>query len=58
MNGKTPTKKVGAGAVAGALSVLLVWAVQQAGMDVTAEISSAFTTLLTFVTSWMVKDAD
>lgn len=58
MNSKTPTRKVGAGAVAGALSVLLIWAAQQAGVTVPAEISSAFTTLVSFVTGYFIKDAD
>ena len=56
MNGHTPTKKVGAGALAGAVSVIAVWALQQTGVNMPAEISSAFTTLLTFATSWYVAD--
>lgn len=53
---KVPTRKVGAGALAGALSVIIVWVVSEAGMDVPAEISSAFTTVLTFVTSWLIPE--
>jgi hypothetical protein len=50
--------KVGAGAVAGALSVILVWVITLVvGKDaVPPEIAAAFTTVLTFAVSWFVPD--
>lgn len=50
--------KVGAGAFAGALSVILVWLITLfAGKDaVPPEIAAAFTTVLTFAVSWFVPD--
>ena len=56
MNGKTPSRKVGAGALAGALSVLIIWAAQQAGVTVPAEVSSSFTTMLSLLTSYFVTE--
>ena len=56
MNNLTPTRKVGAGAVAGAVSILLVWGLQQAGVSLPAEIASSLTTILTFATSWFVPE--
>ena len=58
MNNLTPTRKVGAGAVAGAISILLVWGLQQAGVSLPAEIASSLTTILTFVTSWFVPEGE
>lgn len=55
-NDRMPTRKVGIGALGGALSVLLVWGLQQSGMEVSAEISSAFTMLLTFALSYFVSE--
>jgi hypothetical protein len=56
MNGQTPTRKVGIGAVAGALSVIVVWGISFI-VDVPAEIASAFTTILTFAVAWFVPDS-
>lgn len=58
MNGKTPTRKVTGGAIAGALSVVLIWITQQMGVIVPAEISSAVTTLITFATSYWLSDPE
>jgi hypothetical protein len=54
----TPTRKVGAGALAGAFSVILVWVVGAfAGVTVPAEVAAAQTVIFTFVVSWLVSDA-
>lgn len=52
----TPTRKVGAGAIAGALSIIIVWFLGMAGVTVPPEVASAFTVLLTFAVSWFVPD--
>jgi hypothetical protein len=52
-----PTNKVGSALLAGALSVILVWAIKQfAHQDIPAEVGSAFTTILGFVTAYLVPD--
>lgn len=51
-----PTRKVGAGALAGALSVILVWAFGRAGVDIPAYVASAITVVLTFLVSYVVKE--
>lgn len=58
MNGKTPTRKVGVGATAGAISALIVWGLQQTGLTIPAEIASFFTTAVTGITSYFVKDTE
>lgn len=59
MNTMTPTRKVGAGALAGALSVIIIWVVVAfGGIDVTPEVASAFTVVLTFFVSYYVPEKD
>lgn len=45
--------KVKAGGVAGAATVLLVWAAGQAGVDVPPEVASAVTVLLSAAAGWV-----
>lgn len=53
----TPTKKVTAGGLAGALSVLIVWALGEfGGLTIPPEIASAITTVLAFATSYFVPE--
>jgi len=54
----TPTRKVGIGAVAGAVSAILIWAVGRYGLAVPGEIGSAVTTVLTFAASYFVTDPE
>jgi len=52
-----PNRKVGAGALAGAISVLLVWLVKHfSGTDIPAEQASGLTTIITFITSYFVTE--
>jgi hypothetical protein len=51
----TPQPKVVAGGAAGAVSVILVWAVGLAGLEVPAEIASAVTVLISFAASDIKK---
>ncbi len=53
---KSIERKVGAGGLAGALSVILVWIISEVGADIPGEVASAITTVLTFVTAWVVPD--
>jgi hypothetical protein len=50
--------KVSAGATAGALSVVLVWTLAQAGVVLPPEVSSALTTLLSAAAGYMKKVVD
>jgi hypothetical protein len=52
----TPTTKVTAGALAGALSIILVWLIGFAGVTVPPAVASAFTVILTFGVSWLVTE--
>lgn len=53
-----PTKKVTIGGLAGALSAILVWALNQyAGAQIPGEIGSAITTVFTFVVAYLVPPA-
>jgi len=61
--GKTsylPSRKVGAGALAGALSVILVWIINTfvltGSMKITGEVASALTTVLTFLVGYFVPE--
>jgi len=55
---QTPSRKVGSGALAGALSIVLVWVLGQLGYSLPAEVSSGLTTIVTFITSYFVRDTN
>lgn len=55
-----PYKKVSAGSLAGALSILVVWLMNSyvlQGDPITGEVASAMTTVLTFFVAYMVPEA-
>lgn len=53
-----PQRKIVAGGIAGAVSSLAVWALQQfAGIEVPAEQAVAITTIITFVVQYFVPNA-
>lgn len=47
--------KVGAGAVGGAVAVVLVWLASLAGFEPPAEVAVAFGTILSFVFGYVAK---
>lgn len=52
----TISRKVAAGGLAGSLTIILVWVLNTAiGVDVPPEVASAFTTILTFGTGFIVN---
>ena len=53
---KTPGRKVGAGALAGAVTVIGVYVAESFGAEVPPEVASAVTTVLSFVTSYLVRE--
>lgn len=52
----TPQPKVVAGGVAGAVTVLLVYAFGLAGVDVPAEVAAAVTTVISFAAGYLVSN--
>ena len=53
-----PTQKVMAGTIAGALTVILVWAAEEVWhLEIPPEVASALTVVLTFATSWWTPPA-
>jgi putative flippase GtrA len=50
-----PTTKVAAGGVVGALTVLLVWVLGLLHVTVPPEVASALTVVISFATSYFVK---
>ena len=55
----TPHRKVSAGALAGGLSIILVWLIKTYGhQDMPAEVASGVTTVITFITSYLVPEAN
>lgn len=53
---KTPNRKVGAGALAGAVMVVGVFTAEQLGTEIPPEVASAMTTILTFGVSYLVHN--
>jgi len=57
-----PTRKVGAGALAGAVSIVLVWTLNNLVLTgptkITGEVASAITTILTFAVGYFVRDSE
>ena len=55
-----PSRKVGVGTLAGAVTIVFVWALNTyaiAGHPIPAEIGSAITTVFTFVLSYLAPEA-
>lgn len=51
-----PHPRVQAAGAVGAASIVLVWALAQAGVDMPAEVASAVTTLLSFAAAYLRRD--
>jgi hypothetical protein len=55
-----PSRKVGASALAGALSVLVVWIINvfvlTGPTKITGEVASAITTILTFIVGYIIPE--
>jgi hypothetical protein len=56
----TPSRKVTVGALAGALSVVLVWIANSffmpEGKAIPAEVASAITTIISFIASYLIPE--
>lgn len=54
-----PNRKIGSAALAGGLSIMIVWAIKQWGqVEMPPEVASGFTTVLSFITGYLVPDAE
>lgn len=52
-----PTRKVGAGAIGGAIAVVLIYAFQElTRVTLPAEVAGAVTLIVSFMTSYLVKE--
>lgn len=51
-----PTSKVVAGSVAGAVTVIVVWAASLAGLDVPGAVAAAVSTVLAFGASYLTRE--
>jgi putative flippase GtrA len=51
-----PTTKVTAGALAGALSIILVWTASSVGLEVPAEVAAAWTVILTALVQYVTPE--
>ena len=51
-----PKPKVAASGIAGALTIVIVWAAGMAGVDVPPEVASAFTVIISFAAGWLKSD--
>ena len=52
-----PNRKIGSAALAGGLSIILVWAVKQWGhVEIPPEVASGLTTVISFVTGYLVPE--
>jgi hypothetical protein len=51
-----PQRKVVAGGLAGALSVITTWALNRAGVDVDAQTALAFNTIFVFLVQYAVPN--
>jgi hypothetical protein len=51
------TKKISAALLGGSVSIIAVWAVGEfSGIDIPAEVASAFSTLCSLIASWLIPD--
>lgn len=56
---RVPSQKVAAGALAGALTTIAIWAIKTfAHQDIPGEVAAAITTVLTFIVSYIVPPAE
>jgi hypothetical protein len=56
-NSAAPVRKVSAGGIAGALSIVLVFVLGSMGVDVTAEVAAALTTIISFAAGYLTPAA-
>ena len=50
----TPDRKVGAGALAGALAIILIWVISLFGVEVPGAVGAAIATVFGFITAYFV----
>jgi hypothetical protein len=51
-----PTKKVGSGAIAGAIVVLIMWVLAINHIDIPPTVATAIPVVVTFAVSWLVAE--
>jgi hypothetical protein len=56
MDSKAPKPKVAAGGIAGALSILVVFAAGQFGLEIPPEVASALTVVVAFIAGYFKSE--
>jgi hypothetical protein len=51
---RRPVRKVGSGAISGAVTTVIVWLIGATGVPVPPEVAAALTTIMTFVVAYLV----
>ncbi|MFF6951837.1 hypothetical protein ACFZAD_24660 [Streptomyces iakyrus] len=51
-----PTAKVAAAGIGGSISIVLVWVLSQVGIDMPAEVASAVTAIVSFLSGYFVRE--
>lgn len=54
---KKPNRKVGSGALAGAISIVFVWVVSLFGVDIPGVVGAAIATIFGFITAYFVPES-
>ncbi|WP_439946520.1 hypothetical protein [Streptomyces sp. BBFR109] len=52
----TPTAKVAAAGIGGSVSIVLIWMLNQLGIDMPVEVASAITAIVSFLAGYLVKE--
>lgn len=54
-----PSRKISSSALAGGLSIILVWGIKQWGnIEMPGEVASGLTTVLSFIVGYLVPEAE
>lgn len=51
-----PTNKVTAAGIGGALTIIIVYVANLAGLTIPPEVASAFTTIVAFISGYLIKE--
>lgn len=51
-----PTAKVAAAGIGGSISIVLIWVLNQVGIDMPVEVASAITAIVSFAAGYLVKE--
>lgn len=58
MNGFVPTPKMATSGIAGAVSIIIIWILDQFGVKTSAEVASAFTVIVSFIAGYFAPHSE